>query len=216
MPRYYCPGDELLSITLIGFSRLLCAGQPAFSSIRTENDNIWTALRLPLWCHVYHKRQHNTLSKITVSYKGKLPLTHWCVNSSGMLVLFITYFSSYSVHQTSWTEEAWGSMWTSCMLGCLFSGRRNAQRITERRRCKRPLAEEKCIHCCVWIAVRWWNSAQRVALTCTRKMCRHSCPGIPRLGEGLLFLLLLTKWREDISDFLKRRLPMKITVSPDW
>lgn len=36
MHRYYSPGDELLSITLIGLGLLLCAGQSPFNSIRTE------------------------------------------------------------------------------------------------------------------------------------------------------------------------------------
>lgn len=101
------------------------------------------------------------------------------------------------------------------MLGCLFGGRRDAERISERRGWQGLAAEEKFIHCCAWIAVRWWNSARRVKLTCIHKMCRHSCPGTPRLGGGPLSLLLLTKWREDISDFHKRRQLMKITVSPD-
>lgn len=119
---------------------------------------------------------------------------------------------SYSVHQMSWTEEVQGFPWTSCMLG--FSQRRKAERITERRGWKQPLAQEKFIQYCTWIAVRWWNTAQRVMLTCIHKMCHHSCPGTPRLGEGPLFLLLLTKW-EDISDFHKRWQPMKIILSPD-
>jgi len=32
-------------------------------------------------------------------------------------------------------------------------------------------------------------------LTCIHKMCRHSCPGTPRLGEGPLFLSLLEKMK---------------------
>lgn len=150
------------------------------------------------------------------SMKGKLPLRTLMCKQLRDATASYHILSSHLVAQTSSTEEVWGSMWTLCMLGCLCSGRRNAQRIIERTRWKWPLAEKKFIHCCTWIALRWWNSARRVALTCTHKMCRHSCLGIPRLGEGLLFLLLLAKWREDISDFLKRHLPMKITVSPDW
>lgn len=205
----------MLSITLIGFSCLLCAGQPAFCSIRTENDNIWTTLRLPLWCYVYH--QHNTLSTITMSYKGKLPLwQHWCVNSSGMLLLFITYFpvtqSIKCLQQKKFEVPCEPRV---CWVVFAAGGEMHRELLREDDG-NDPLAEEKFIQCCTWIAVRWWNSAQRVALTCTHKMCRHSCPGIPRLGEGLLFLLLLAKWRENISDFLKRWLPMKITVSPDW
>lgn len=34
-------------------------------------------------------------------------------------------------------------------------------------------------------------------LTCIHKMCRHSCPATPRLGEGPLFPLLLKKWMKD-------------------
>lgn len=102
--------------------------------------------------------------------------------------------SSYSVHQISSAEEVWGSMVTSRVLGCLFSERKSAkQNITERRRWIRPLIQEKFVGNYAWIAARWWNGALRVTLTCIHRMCRHSCPATPRLGEGLLFLLLLTK-----------------------
>jgi len=63
------------------------------------------------------------------------------------------------------------------------------------------------------LAGRWSDNAPRgrggvLRLTCIHRMCRHSCPGTLRLGEGLLFLLLLTNRREEISDFPKRPLPV--------
>lgn len=76
-----------------------------------------------------------------MSYKGILTL-----RQLGDTTALYHILSSYSAHQMSSTEEMWGSMWTSCMLGCLSSERRKAERITERgRRWKRPLAEETFI-----------------------------------------------------------------------
>lgn len=157
------------------------------------------------------------ISRLTRSYKGMLPLRHhWCANSSGMLLLFITYFPV--THPSSnFLNRRSVRLCVNLLYAGLSSQREGEmqRRVNERRGWKRLLAEENFIHCCAWIAMRWWNSAPRATLTCIHRMCRHLCPGTPRLGEGPLFLLLLAKWREDISDFHKRWQSMKITVSPD-
>lgn len=215
MPKYYSHGDEPLSITLISFSLLLCAGQPAFSSIRTETSE-WPCGSLYDAMSIINT--NTTLYRS--SYKGMiLHQQHWCVNSSGMLLLFITYFQLLSPSYVLSRRSVRLHM-NFIHTGLSFSEKRNAERITERRGWNRLVEGQKFINCCMWIAVRWWNSAPRVALTCIHKMCHHSCPGTPRLGEGPLFLSLLTKWREDMSDFRTRPQPIKINVCPacyaDW
>lgn len=111
-------------------------------------------LRLPLWWDVYHKHQHNTGAKLTMSYKGMLlPLCqHWCVNSSGMLPLFIAYFpvtQSFKCLEQKTCEAPREPR--ACWV--VFSAAGEIQReLTERRGWRRENHT-----CCVQIAVRWWN-----------------------------------------------------------
>lgn len=80
MLGYYSPGDELLSITLIGFYLLPRAGQLPFNSSWTETSE-----------QLYGSSVVNTNTTLC-SGKGKIPQKHGCVNSSRMLMLLITYF----------------------------------------------------------------------------------------------------------------------------
>ncbi len=58
----------------------------------------------------------------------------------------LSSYLSLVQHQMSWTDEVWGSTWTSCMLGCLLRERRKAEKVTERKGWKRPPTEETFIH----------------------------------------------------------------------
>lgn len=186
MPWYYCPGDELHSITLIAFSFLPGAGQPDLSSICTENGNIWAAL----WLHFSYfalMTQHNLrTTTLTRCKQFTISVHHTLCN--------------YSVHQMSSGEEVWGSSWTFWVPGRLFQWEEKGRELLW----EDGKEDEKSIYS---LAVL------QCFLTCIHKMCHRSCLGTLHLDEDLLFLLLLTKRRGEISDFHKRWLEVSNQVA---
>lgn len=75
MLEYHSPGDELLSIRVIGFCLLL--GSFHLTPVGQKH------LR-----HLGRKHKHDTV----LQEKGKLAQKLRCENSSGLLMLLITYF----------------------------------------------------------------------------------------------------------------------------